>query len=74
MAFTQSNLDAIDSAIASGELTVKTRNGGEVTYRSMDDLLKARTTIAAALAAAQVQSQRVYPRHQLANFADQEGD
>lgn len=50
MAFTQTDLDAIDAAIASGELTVKS-NGREVTYRSMDDLLKARSTIQAGIAA-----------------------
>lgn len=44
MAFTQTDLDAVNSAIASGELTVK-HNGREVTYRSMEDLLKARATI-----------------------------
>lgn len=44
MAFTLTDLDAIDTAIASGELTV-THNGRTVTYRSMDDLLKARQRI-----------------------------
>lgn len=44
MAFTQTDLDAIDAAIASGELTVS-HNGRTVTYRSMDDLLKARKRI-----------------------------
>ena len=44
MAFTQSDLDAIDAAIASGELTVS-HNGRTVTYRSMDDLFKARDRI-----------------------------
>jgi hypothetical protein len=52
MAFTSTDLDAVNAAIASGELTVK-HNGREVTYRSMDDLLKARQTIQAELAAAQ---------------------
>jgi hypothetical protein len=50
MAFTQTDLDAVNAAIASGELTVK-HNGREVTYRSMTDLLKARETIQAELAA-----------------------
>lgn len=52
MAFTTSDLAAIDAAIATGELTV-THNGRTVTYRSMTDLLKARQTIAAELAAAE---------------------
>lgn len=44
MAFTSTELDAINAAIASGELTVR-HNGREVTYRSLDDLLKAKRTI-----------------------------
>lgn len=51
MAFTQTDLDAVNTAIASGELTVS-HNGRTVTYRSMDDLMKARSTIQAELAAA----------------------
>lgn len=50
MAFTQSQLDAIETAIASGELKVMF-DGREVIYRSIDDLLKARNTIKAALQA-----------------------
>lgn len=49
MAFTQTNLDAIDEAIATGELTVS-HNGRTVTYRSINELLRARQTIVAALA------------------------
>lgn len=49
MAFTQADLDAIDAAIASGELTVS-HNGRTVTYRSMDDLFKARDRIANLIA------------------------
>lgn len=37
MAFQQSDLEALERAIASGELTV-TSNGRSVTYRSMRDL------------------------------------
>jgi hypothetical protein len=48
MAYTSTDLDAINAAIASGELTVK-HNGREVTYRSIDDLLKAKQTIDAEL-------------------------
>lgn len=50
MAFTQQDLDAINAAIASGELTVS-HNGRTVTYRSMADLLKARDLIVNELAA-----------------------
>jgi len=41
MAFTSSDLDAVDRAIASGELTVRS-NDRMVTYRSMDELTAAR--------------------------------
>jgi len=51
MAFTQSDLDSIDRAIASGELSI-THNGRTVTYRSMADLLKARDRIANSIASA----------------------
>jgi hypothetical protein len=50
MAFTQTQLDAVETAIASGELKVMF-DGREIIYRSVDDLLKARNTIKAALQA-----------------------
>lgn len=50
MAFTQTQLDAIETAIASGELRIMF-DGREVIYRSIDDLLKARDTIKASLQA-----------------------
>lgn len=52
MAFSSTDLDAINAAIASGELTVK-HNGREVTYRSLADLMKAKQTIESELAAAE---------------------
>src|SRR5450830_1755180 len=39
MAFDQTQLDALDAAIASGELTVK-YNGKEITYRSINELVR----------------------------------
>ncbi|EMJ7098674.1 hypothetical protein V7974_004717 [Vibrio parahaemolyticus] len=48
MALTQDDLNELDLAIASGELTVKI-DGREVTYRSVDELLKARRHINALL-------------------------
>lgn len=51
MAFTTTDLSNIEAAIATGELTVEV-DGRRVTYRSMDDLLKARSAIQAALVAA----------------------
>lgn len=48
--FTVTQLEAIESAIASGELTVK-YDGKEVTYRSMADLRAARDLIRGELVA-----------------------
>jgi ribosomal protein S17E len=48
MALTTDDLNELDLAIASGELTVKI-DGREVTYRSIDDLLKARRHVNALL-------------------------
>ena len=48
MAWTQTQLDAVEAAIASGELTVRFGDR-TVTYRSMDELLKARAVIQEAL-------------------------
>ena len=44
MAFTKEDIDAIDSAIASGELAVEFVDR-KVTYRSMTDLKKAKAHI-----------------------------
>lgn len=44
MAFTQTDLDAINEAIASGALKVKYQDR-EVTYQTFDDLTKARNLI-----------------------------
>ena len=51
MAHTQSDLDAIKAAIASGEQSVEV-GGRKVVYRSVDELRKARDDIAAELASA----------------------
>lgn len=48
MNFTQTQLDAIEAAIASGTTSVS-YEGKSVTYRSMDDLLRARQIIRRAL-------------------------
>ncbi|MFH0289525.1 phage head-tail joining protein [Vibrio owensii] len=49
MALTKDDLDALDEAIACGELTVKI-DGREVTYRSIDELMKARRHVSRVLA------------------------
>lgn len=48
MALTQADLDALDLAIASGELTVSV-SGRAVTYQTTDSLLKARKHVAEVL-------------------------
>ena len=53
MAFTPQDLAAVDAAIASGELSVRAADGRTVTYRSMADLMRARQTILAEIAASQ---------------------
>lgn len=50
MAFTQTDLDNLNAAIAMGELSVEV-NGRKVVYRNIDDLIKARTIVAAELGA-----------------------
>lgn len=49
MALSQSDLDAIDAAIATGELTVEF-NGRRVTYRSISELKLARAHVANVIA------------------------
>lgn len=49
MAVTQQDIDALNAAIASGERMV-VLNGQSVTYRSIDDLIKARNDLRNELA------------------------
>lgn len=51
MALSAADLEALDAAIATGELTVEF-NGRRVTYRSVDELLKARQHVASVVSAA----------------------
>lgn len=51
MAFTQTDLDNINTAIATGEMTVEF-NGRRVTYRSMDELERAKKHIEGEIARA----------------------
>ncbi len=70
MPFAQSDLEAIDRAIASGELTVRSSDGKQLTYRSMAELLQARALVAQQLEAASTTTPRAYPRYQVADFSD----
>lgn len=49
MAYSANDLDALDEAVATGELVVKI-NGREITYRSVGELLKARRHVQRILA------------------------
>jgi hypothetical protein len=51
MEFTQTNLTAINKAIASGALIVE-YDGQKITYRSMSELMRARDLIKSELSAA----------------------
>ena len=59
MALTQTDLDALDTAIASSELEVQLE-GRRVKYRSTDELLKARQHVAQVLAVASGQQRATY--------------
>lgn len=61
MAFTADDLSSIDAAIASGELTVSVQ-GRTVTYRSISDLLRAKSAIESSLRA-QASPTRPRTRH-----------
>jgi hypothetical protein len=49
MAWTQTDLDAVKAAIASGERRVRFADGRETEYRSVDELKKAKAAIEAEL-------------------------
>lgn len=51
MAYTVTDLTNLEAAIATGQLTVK-YDGKEITYRSIDDLIKARDFVRGELIAA----------------------
>ena len=58
MAWTQADLDAIDEAIASGELVVQHSDGRRITYRSIHELKAARALILEAVDPPTVPKQR----------------
>ncbi|BAK75810.1 hypothetical protein NH8B_0978 [Pseudogulbenkiania sp. NH8B] len=49
--FTLDDLRGVEQAIATGELTIE-RGGDRVTYRSMDDLIRARNVMREEMSAA----------------------
>ena len=66
MAVTQQDIDALNAAIASGERMV-VLNGQSVTYRSIDDLIKARNDLRKemmdAASVGKRRAKRVYAYH-----------
>lgn len=69
MALTQTDLDNLDAAIASGELEVQLE-GRKVQYRSVGELLKARNHVAQLLASSTRTSRGTYRF----NFTTQRGE
>lgn len=61
MAYTQQQVDALESAIAEGVLTVRDANGQVITYQSLDAMrLVRREMIAEIAAAAGTSTRRTY--------------
>lgn len=68
MALSQSDLDALDAAIASGHLTVRLADRA-ITYHSIAELIKAREHVAKVISDSGGVSRRA-PRYQTAVFDD----
>jgi len=68
MAYTQTDLDQLDSAIKDSRLTVRIADR-LVTYRTIDEMIKARAHVASVMAS-QANPNRSYPRFQQATFND----
>jgi hypothetical protein len=68
MAYTQTDLDTLDAAITGSQLTVRIADR-LVTYRTTDELIKARAHVASIMAS-QANPSRSYPRFQQATFND----
>lgn len=49
MAWTQLDIDALDTALKTGTLSVRDSDGKMVTYRSVDEIIKVRAIAYAAL-------------------------
>lgn len=66
MAWTQEQLDALEEAMASGTLTVKYSSPGgnkEVTYRSLDEMMKVRDLMRASLGITDGRNTRILSEH-----------
>lgn len=69
MAYTQADLDNIKAAIAQNTLSVRSGDDS-VTYRSLDEMIRAKELIESELASAST-PKRMYPRYQVASFSDE---
>ena len=67
MAWTQSDLDALDANIASGVLQTRFADGREVRYQTLDHMLMARRTISNELTL-QSQAAQGFVRRKFASF------
>lgn len=67
MALSSTDLDKLDAAIAQGALTVEF-NGRRMTYRSVDELLAARSHVAAQIAAAAATRNGATKRYTFSTF------
>jgi hypothetical protein len=70
MSWTQTDLDNVEAAIASGVLTCEV-NGRRVTYQTTADLLRVRSAIRVYLdGQSSGSTSQLTPRYQVASFAD----
>jgi len=67
MAYTQADLDAVETAIATGRLMV-TINGRQITYKSNAELLRAKSDIVRALNRAAAKSSGGSSMYSVADF------
>lgn len=63
MAFSDTDLENLERAIASGVLEVESSDGKRVKYASLGDLLRARDYVAAKLAPLNMKATVSYVRH-----------
>lgn len=66
MAFTQADIDALDAAMKLGTLRVRYQDGREVTYRSLDDMMRIRTMMQGDVSEAPrtaLGTVRIYPEY-----------
>lgn len=63
MAYTQAQLDALQSAYARGVLEAQLPDGSRVKYRSLDEMRQIITTMESALGTNPTNTNVIYPSH-----------